>query len=136
VTVTLNEIPRLSSASAMSSADRVDVPRSITFDNRCVAPVASAGSHTDPARTAMLMVTAGVVGVCFASTTAPLGRTERAGTRPGDIGQETGKGSNHPTVRFEEENTVRAAVATCSSVTAAIRGISSLKTSTLAIVSK
>ena len=66
----------------MSAADRVAVPRSSTRDRRKTAPGASIGSHTDPARIARLMVTAGKVGVSFAMTTTPLGRTVRVGARP------------------------------------------------------
>src|SRR5690349_8586341 len=81
VTVMPSEMPRRSSASAMSSADRVAVPRSMTFDSRYIDPGASAGSQTDPARMAMLIVTAGVVCVRRASSTAPFGRTTRIGAR-------------------------------------------------------
>src|SRR5436190_12629485 len=88
VTLSAITMPRLSRASAMSSAERpaldavASVPRSTTRDRRYVAPGASGGSHTDPARTARLIVTAGIVRVCLARTTAPLGRTVRAGERP------------------------------------------------------
>src|SRR5690242_557034 len=85
VTVMPSEMPRRSSASAMSSADRVAVPRSMTFDSRYIAPGASAGSQIDPARMAMLIVTAGVVRVRLARTTRPLPSVERAGTRPDSV---------------------------------------------------
>src|SRR5436189_32806 len=61
---------------------RVGVPRSIVRDSRCMAPGASRGSDTDPAFTATLIVTAGVVRVSLAMTTAPLSRTVRTGPRP------------------------------------------------------
>ena len=72
----------------MSSAERAaldavaSVPRSTTRDSRYIAPGASGGSQTEPARTARLIVTAGIVRVCLARTTAPLARTVRTGERP------------------------------------------------------
>src|SRR4051812_30367481 len=85
VTVTPSEIPRISRASATSSADRVVVPRSMTFERRYMAPAASGGSQIDPALIAMLIVTAGVVRVRFARTTMPLSSVDRAGTRLGCV---------------------------------------------------
>src|SRR5436190_13642615 len=85
VTVIPSEIPRLSSVSAMSSADRVVVPRSMSFDSRYIAPGVPTGSQTDPALIAMLIVTAGVVRVRFASTTTPFDSVVRDGARPGTV---------------------------------------------------
>ena len=53
-----------------------------TRDSRYIAPGASAGSHTDPARIARLMVTAGIVRVSLAMTTTPFDSTARDGARP------------------------------------------------------
>src|SRR5712671_4419832 len=77
-----SEMPRLSRASAMSSADCRVVPRSMNLDNRYIAPGVSTGSHTDPARIATLIVTAGVVFVRLASRTRPFGSVVRAGAMP------------------------------------------------------
>ena len=79
VTLMTSVMPRLSRSSAMSVVDLPTVPRSITRDSRNIAPGASAGSHTDPARIAMLMVTAGIVRVSLAMTTAPFDSTARDG---------------------------------------------------------
>src|ERR1043166_6619323 len=78
-------MPRLSSASAISSADRRVVPRSMVLESRYIAPGASAGSHIDPARMAMFIVTAGVVLVRFASRTAPFFSAIRAGASPEEV---------------------------------------------------
>ncbi len=51
VTPIVKVMPRLSSASAMSAADRVVVPRSMTRDSSHVAPARPAGSAAEPART-------------------------------------------------------------------------------------
>ena len=77
-------MPWPSISSAIWSADRFAVPRSITRASRFVAPGASAGSHTYPARTARLMATAGVLWVSLASTTTPLSSVERVGDSPGE----------------------------------------------------
>ena len=65
VTAIVSVMPRLSSSSAMSAAERVAVPRSITRDSSHVAPGAPADRAIEPARSARLIVTAGVVVVCF-----------------------------------------------------------------------
>ena len=52
---------------------RVVVPRSSTRPSRYARPGRSAGSNRLPARTVALMVTAGVIDVCCAMTTAPFG---------------------------------------------------------------
>ncbi|PYR44282.1 MAG: hypothetical protein DMF93_00805 [Acidobacteria bacterium] len=104
------------------------------------------------------MATAGVVDVRFASRTTPLSRTVRDGSRPrragalcttaSDIrplddipnspaaGYAAGRGSNQPIVRFDCAKTRRAAPATASALTAAMRAGASTNRSTLPIVSK
>src|SRR5687768_15893599 len=66
----------------MRAAVRAAVPRSIVLDTKCDRPAWEGGSNSLPARIDAWMVTAGVVGDCFAITTAPLGSTARAGARP------------------------------------------------------
>ena len=56
----LSEMPRPSRSSAISAADRVVVPRSITRAEQMRRAGASGGSQTEPARTARLIDTAGV----------------------------------------------------------------------------
>ena len=79
----------------------------MSFDNRYIAPGASGGSQIDPAFTAMLIVTAGVVGVRLPRTTIPLSRVERVGSRPECVTQATGSGSNQPTVRFDSVSVLK-----------------------------
>jgi hypothetical protein len=75
-------MPRLSSASAMSAAVRLAVPRSITRESSHAVPGTPGGSAADPARITRLIATAGVVVVCFASTTTPLSSIVRVGASP------------------------------------------------------
>src|SRR6516165_6225939 len=75
-------MPRLSNSSAISDADRVAVPRSMTRESNQVVPSAPGGSEAEPARTARLMATAGVMWASFARITTPLSRTVLTGARP------------------------------------------------------
>ena len=63
----------------MSAAERVAVPRSITRDSSQVVPDSPGGSAIDPARSARMIVTAGVVVACLTSSLPPLGRSVRTG---------------------------------------------------------
>ena len=82
VTEIVSETPRPSSSSAICSAERVLVPRSMTRDSTYVAPSESAGSPMDPARMATFRETAGVFLVALATMVAPLANRTREGDNP------------------------------------------------------
>ena len=123
---------------------RVDaaVPRSMTRDSRYIAPGASGGSQTEPGahgqvdrdgrhRARLLRQHDDAVGQ-YGPGRRQTGRGRRVAA--GVIA--TGSGSNQPMVRFDGARIVRAASATASRVTAAMRAPRPLNTSTPAMVSK
>src|SRR6476661_9979 len=86
VTESDSVIPRLSRSSAIAAAVRCVVPRSMTRDKSHVVPSRPGGSQIDPARTARLIATAGVVRVSLAMTTTPLLSAIRRGDSPARLG--------------------------------------------------
>ena len=82
VGVAVSDTPRLSSSSAIASASRDSVPRSMTFERKCATPGRSGGSLAVPDGTETAMVTAGVAGDDLAITRAPFLRRLRAGANP------------------------------------------------------
>ena len=128
VTTIVSVMPRLSSSSAMSAAERVAVPRSITRDSRYVAPGASGGSQIDPARIDEVDGDGRRASAsAWRAAPAPLSRTRADGLeRPRPAARLTacdvGIGSNQPIGAVRRRRArARAAAATSSSVTAAIR---------------
>src|SRR5262245_2437528 len=149
----VSDTPRPSRSSATASPDRVAVPRSMTFDSRNVPPSASAGSQIDPALSATLIATTGVLRVSLATTVAPFGSWTRDGARlrlwllvvtdiggvpypPNYAASPAGSGMNQPSVRFATLNMSRARPPTSSLVVAVIRAGNDSKTTAPPMVSK
>ena len=83
VTAIVSVMPRLSSSSAMSAADRASPCRGRSRATAATSrPARPADRTTEPARTARLMVTAGVVGVCLGQQRRRRCRADACGARP------------------------------------------------------